>query len=129
MLWKPKPTHGHLQKYATPIFKPIGVGVGLEDPWGVVEIQVHSWRTLEKLSTYIFSHKYMHVHTHLFFMLFVSLSLQAGISPVTFVKEMNKIPSQHVAPCNGNEGYPLPTGERIATGVHPQAAEMSKSAT
>ena len=31
-------------------------------------------------------------------------------------KDMNKVPSQHVAPCNGNGGYPLPTRARIATG-------------
>ena len=52
----------------------------------------------------------------LFFMFFVALSLQAGISPMTFIKNMNKTPSQHVAPCNGNGGYPLPTRARIATG-------------
>ena len=52
----------------------------------------------------------------LFFMLFVALALQAGMSPVTFAKDMKKIPSQHVAPCNGNGGYPLPTRARIATG-------------
>ena len=52
----------------------------------------------------------------LFFMLFVALSSQAGISPVTFAKDMNKISSQHVTPCNGNEGYPLPTWAVVATG-------------
>ena len=51
----------------------------------------------------------------LFFILFVALSLQAGIPPAIFAKDMNKIPSQHVAPCNGNGGYPLPTRARIAT--------------
>ena len=35
---------------------------------------------------------------------------------MTFIKNMNKTPSQHVAPCNGNEGYTLPTRARIATG-------------
>ena len=70
----------------------------------------------ENINIYTSSHKYMHVHTRLFFMLFVFLSLQAGISPVTLVKNMNKIPREHVAPCNGNEGYSLPTRARIATG-------------
>ena len=68
MLWKSKSTHGPLQKYATPISQPICLGVGIEDPSGVVEIQVHSWGTLEKISTYISSHKYMHMHNRLFFM-------------------------------------------------------------
>ena len=66
MLWKPKSTHGPLQKHATPISQPVWLGVGIEDPLGVVEIQVHSWGTPEKISTYIFSHKYMHVHTRPF---------------------------------------------------------------
>ena len=35
---------------------------------------------------------------------------------MTFIKDLNRIPSQHVAPCNGNEGYSLPTRARIATG-------------
>ena len=35
---------------------------------------------------------------------------------MTLAKDMNKIPSQHVAPRNGNGGYPLPTRARIATG-------------
>ena len=73
MLWKSKFTHGPLQKYATPISQPVWLGVGIEDPSGVVEIHVHSWGTLEKISTYILSHKYMHVHTRLFVMLFVAL--------------------------------------------------------
>ena len=66
MLCKPKSTHGHLQKHATPISKSVWLGVGIEDPLGVVEIQVHSWGTLETISVYIFSHKYMHVHTRPF---------------------------------------------------------------
>ena len=33
-----------------------------------------------------------------------------------FIKNMNKTPSQHVAPCNGNGGYPLPIRARIGTG-------------
>ena len=69
--------------------------------------------------------KYQHIYSLInicmctlapFVMLFVALSLQAGISPVTLTKAMNKIPSQHVAPCIGNGGYPLPTRARIATG-------------
>ena len=117
MLWKSKFTHGPPQKYDTPISQPVWLGVGIEDPSGVVEIQVHSWGTLEKISKYRFSPKYMHMHTRLFFMLFVSLSLQAGVS---FVKNMKKKPSQHVAPWNGNEGYSLPTRARIATrGTYP----------
>ena len=35
---------------------------------------------------------------------------------MTFIKIMNKTPSQHVAVCNGNEGYSLPNRARIATG-------------
>ena len=35
---------------------------------------------------------------------------------MTFIKNMNKTPSQHVAPCNGNEGYSLRTRACIATG-------------
>ena len=115
MLWKPKSTHGPLEKYATPISQAVWLGVGIEGPLGVVETQVHSWGTLDKISTNLSSHKYMHVHTRLFFMLFVLLSLQEEISPVTLIKNMNKIPSQHVAPCNGNEGYSLPTRACIAT--------------
>ena len=66
MLWKAESTHGPLQKYATPISQPVRLKVGIGDPPGVVEIQAHWWGTLEKISTYIFSHKYMHVHTHPF---------------------------------------------------------------
>ena len=66
MLWKPKSKDGALQKYATPTFQPVLLGVGIADPSGVVEIQAHSWGTLEKISTSIFSHKYMHVHTRPF---------------------------------------------------------------
>ena len=58
----------------------------------------------------------MHVHTRLFFLLFVSFLLQAGIFPVTLVMNMNNIPNEHVAPCNGNEGYSLPTRARVTTG-------------
>ena len=116
MLWKPKSTHRPLQKHATPISQPVWLDVGVEDPPAVVEIQVHSPGTLEKISTYILSHKYMHVHTRLFFTLFVALSLQAELSPVKCTKDMNKTPSQHAAPCNGNGGYPLPTRAHIVTG-------------
>ena len=49
VLWKPKSTHGTPQKHATPISQPVWLGVGIEDPSGVVEIQVHSWGTLEKI--------------------------------------------------------------------------------
>ena len=63
MLWKAKSTH---KTYATPISQSVWLGVGIEDPSGVVEIQVHSWGTLEKISTNRFSHKYMHVHTRPF---------------------------------------------------------------
>ena len=35
---------------------------------------------------------------------------------MTFTKNMNNAPSQHVAPCNGNTGYSLPTRARIANG-------------
>ena len=56
------------------------------------------------------------MHTRLFFMLFLSLLLQAGISPVTFLKDMNRIPTKHVTPCNCNEGYPRPTRARVPTG-------------
>ena len=113
MLWKSKSTHGPLQKHATPMSQPVWLGVGIQDPSGVVEIQVHSWGSLEKISTYIFPH--MHVHPRLFFILFVALSLQARISPVKFTRDMNKTPSQHAAPCKGNGGYPLPTRAHIAT--------------
>ena len=111
----------------------------------VVEIQVHVWASTkichahvacwdggplgccghpsplagnsrETVNIYTSSHKYMHVHTRLFFMWFVFLSLQAEISAVRLVKNMNKMPSQNLAPCNGNEGYSLPTRARIATG-------------
>ena len=108
-----------IKKNATPISQPVWLGVGIEDPSGVVEIQVHSWGTLEKTLIYIFSHKHMHVHTRLFvaFLRYCSsLTLQMEYSPVTPVKNMKKIPSQHVAPCNGNAGYPLPTRARTATG-------------
>ena len=116
MLWKPKSTHGPLQKHATPISQHVWLKVGIEDPPGVVEIQAHSWGTVEK---------YQHIYSlinictctpSLFVMMFVTLLLQAEISPVKFTKDMNKTPSQHAAPCNGNGGYPLPTQARIATG-------------
>ena len=62
----PSPRTGLHKKHATPISQPVWLGVGIEDPSGVVEIQAHSRGTLEKISTYIFSHKYMHVHTRPF---------------------------------------------------------------
>ena len=116
MLWEPKSTHGPPQKHAKPISQPVWLGVGIEDPSGVVEIQAHSRGTLEKMSTYISSDKHMHVHTRPFRHVVCSLSLQAGISPVKFIKDMKKTPSQHAAPCNGSGGSPLPTRARIATG-------------
>ena len=115
MLWKPKSTHRTPQKHATPISQPVWLGVGIEDPSGDVEIQAHSRGTLEKKSTYISSHKYMHVHTRPFHHVVCPLWLQAGISPVKFIKNMKGKPSQHAAPCNGNGGYPLPIRARIAT--------------
>ena len=116
MLWKPKSTHGPPKKHATPISQPVWLGVGIENPSGVVEIQAHSRGTLEKISTYVSSHKYMHVHTRRFHHVVCPLSLQAGIPPVKFIKHMKRIPSPHAAPCNGNGGYSLPTRARIATG-------------
>ena len=116
MLWKPKSTHGPPQKHATPICRPVWLGVGIEDLSGDVEIQAHARRTLEKISTYISSHNYMHVHTRPFHHVVCSLSLQEGIYPVKFIKDMKSTPSQHAAPCNGNGGYPLPTRAHIATG-------------
>ena len=35
---------------------------------------------------------------------------------MTFIKSMDKTPSQHVAPCNGSGRYLSPTPARIATG-------------
>ena len=97
MLWKPKSTHGPSQKHGTPISQPAWLGVGIEDPSGVVEIRAH-WRgTLEKISTYISSHTHMHVHTRPFRHAVCSLSLQAEISPVKFIKDMKKTPSQHAS--------------------------------
>ena len=107
-----------MRKNAKPISQPVWLGVGIEDPSGVVEIQVHSWGTIEKALTYIFSHKHMHVHTRPFSSfrhVVCSLSLQAGTSPMKFIKNMKSTPSQHAAPCNGNGGYPLPTRARKAT--------------
>ena len=112
----PRPRMGLHKKNATPISQPVWLGVGIEDPSGVVEIQAHSRITLEKISPYISSHKHMHVHTRPFLHVVCSLSLQAGISPVKFIKDLKKTPSQHAARCNGNGGYPLPTRARIATG-------------
>ena len=66
------------------------LGIGIQNPLGVVETQVYSWGTLEKISTYISSHKYMHVHTRLCFIFFVFLLLQAEISPMRFNMNMNK---------------------------------------
>ena len=43
-----------IKRNATPISQPVWLGVGIEDPSGVVEIQVHSWGTLEKTLIYIF---------------------------------------------------------------------------
>ena len=106
------------RKNATPISQPVWLDVGIEDPSGVVEIQVHSWETVEKTSTYIFPHEYMHVHTRpfrSFLHVVCSFLLRAGISPSRFTKDMKSAPSQHAAPCNGNGGYPLPTRARIAT--------------
>ena len=107
---------GASTKHAMPISRPVWLGVGIEYPSGVVEIQAHSRGILGKISTYISSHKYMHVHTRPFHHVVCSLSLQAGIFPVKFIKDMKSTPSQHAAPCNGNGGYPLPTRARIATG-------------
>ena len=64
--------------------------------------------TLDEISTYISSDNYMQTHTRtlaLFCIFFVFLTLQAEISPSKFNKDLNKSPSQHVAPCNGNTGY------------------------
>ena len=72
-----KSTHGALQKHATPISQTVSLGVGIEDPSGVVEIEVHSGVTAEKIPTYILSHKYMHVHTRPFLHL-VSFPFVAG---------------------------------------------------
>ena len=129
MLWKLKSTHGPAQKHATPVSHSVWLGVGIEDPWGVVEIQVHSCGTLEKIPTYISSHKHMHVHTRPFCHVVCSLSLRAGMSPVKFIKDLKKTPSQHAAPCNGIGGYPLPTQTRIATEINTQAVEMAQIAT
>ena len=90
VFWKPKSKHGPLLKYATRISQPIWLGVGIEDPSGVVEIQVDSWGTLEKISTYTSSHKHMHMHTRFFFILFVFLLLQAEKSPMRFKVNMKK---------------------------------------
>ena len=115
------PVHGRvsIRKNATPISQPVWLGVGIEDPSGVVEIQVHSRGTLENTLTYIFSHKHMHVHIRPFrsFRRVVCFLFVAGRkSPVKFIRDMKSTPSQHAAPCNGNGGYPLPTPARIATG-------------
>ena len=71
------------------------------------------------MSIYISSHKYMYTRTCtfvLFLILFVFLTLQAEISPMKLDKDMDKTPSQHVAPCNGYTGYSFPTWACIATG-------------
>ena len=96
-----------------------------------METQVHTWGTLEKISTHISSHTYMHTRTctlALFVILFVSLSLQAEIAHRTFINNIGKAPSQHAAPCKGNQGYSVPTGARIGTEENTQAAESAKSA-
>ena len=81
MLWKPKSTHGPLQKHATPISQPVWLGVGMEDPFGVVEIQLHLWKTLEKISnTYSLINICMCTLV-LFFILFVAFSLQQEYPP------------------------------------------------
>ena len=115
VLRKLKSTHRPPQKHATPISQPVWLGHRIEVPSGVVEIQAHSWGTLGKVSTYISSHKHMHVHTRPFRHVVCSLSLQAGISPLKFTKDMKKTPSQHAVTCNGNGGYPFPTRAHIAT--------------
>ena len=60
--------------------QPVWLGVGIEDPSGVVEIQVHSWGTLEKTLIYIFSHKHMHMHTRPFHHIVCSLSWDMGVA-------------------------------------------------
>ena len=118
VLWKYKSTHRPLQKYVTPISQPAWLGVGIEDPSGVVETKVHSWGTLEKISTYI--SPLINICTctvALFVRLFVFLSLQRINIPHDIQHEHEQnVPSQHVAPCNGNEGYSLPSRAHIATG-------------
>ena len=80
MLWKLTSTHGPPEKHATPVPQPVWLGVGIEDPSGVVEIQAHSRGTVEKISTYISSHKHMHVHTRPLRHVVWSLSWHAGIN-------------------------------------------------
>ena len=111
--------------YSTPISQPVWLGVGTEDPSGVVDIQAHSRGTLEKISPYIFSHKHMHVQTRPFHHIVCSLSLQAGISTLNLIKDVKKTPSQHAAPCNRIGGYPLQTRAHIATEINTQAAEIA----
>ena len=86
-----------IKKNATPISQPVWLGVGIEDPSGVVEIQVHSWGTLEKTLIYIFSHKHMHVHTRLIVPFVCSFALQAGIAPMKFNNNKRK----HTQPACG----------------------------
>ena len=79
--------------------------------------QVHSWGSLEKISTYISPVTNICTCTIVrFVILFVFLWVQAEKSHVKVSKNMNKIPSKHVAPCNNSTGYSLPTRARIATG-------------
>ena len=81
MLWYSKSTHRPLPKYATPISQPVWLGVGIENPSGVVETQVHSWGTQEKISTYISTLINICTRTlALFVILFVPFSLQAVTS-------------------------------------------------
>ena len=117
LLWKAKCTHGASTKKCHAHILTRLVGLWDRGPLGCCgnpSPLVHNSR--ENMNIYTSTHKYMQVHTRLFFMWFVFLLLQAELSPVTLVKNMKKMPSQHVAPCNGNEGYSLPTRARIATG-------------
>ena len=119
------------RKFATPISRPVWMGVGIEDPSGVVETQVHWPGTLEKISTYISPLIHMCTCTvALFYTLFVPFSLQAETSPVTFTKNMKKThPASmwpHAMAMKGTHSQP---GHAKRPGVHTQAAEMAESAT
>ena len=118
-----------IKKNATPISQPVWLGVGIEDPSGVVELQVYSSGTLEETLIYIFSHKHMHVHTRPFHHIVRSLSLQAGIP-----REIHQGHEGHTQPACGPMQWqwrvPTPNpGMHSDRGQIPRRRRRPKSAT
>ena len=98
-------------KNATQVSRPVWLGVGIEEPTGFVETQVHLWGTVEKISRYILAHAYAHmsVYTDPSLPVVCSLSLRARVSPMKLINYMKKAPSQiclHAIAITGTHSQP-----------------------